>query len=238
MVRDLGTRTGVYLGASRRSRFPSLRETYSGALGRFVPNPGLEPEQQDQVEVGATAAADAWSLEGAAFYGRLSGGIERQAIEGSDQFERVNRSEIITPGVEVAATWTPHADLEARLQHTILDARVQDGGSERPAEDRPGYLSLVGVSWQRWSGPGAALEAQVTGPRWSADSTAADGLRHLPAGVTWNLRLSWDWVDVPGSTSDVELHLRVDNLFDQRVDYQTGLPEPGRTVSGGLALTL
>ncbi len=238
VVRDLGERTGVYLGASRRSRFPSLRETYSGALGRFIPNEDLGPERQDQVEVGATTAADTWTLEGAAFYGRLTDGIERQAIAGSDQFERVNRSEIITPGVEVAATWRPWTGLEARAQHTILDARVQDEGVERPAEDRPGYLSLVGVSWQPWSGPGAALEARVTGPRWSADSTAADGLRHLPAGVTWNLRLSWDWVDVPGSTSDVELHLRVDNLFDQRVDYQTGLPEAGRTVSGGVALTL
>ena len=238
LVRDLGTRTGVYLGASRRSRFPSLRETYSGALGRFIPNPDLGPEQQDQIEVGATTAADTWNLEGAAFYGRLADGIERQAIEGSDQFERVNRSEITTPGIEVAGTWTPRAGLEARLQHTILDARVTDQGSERPAEDRPTYLSLVGVSWQPWSGPGAGLEARVTGPRWSADSTAADGLRRLPAGVTWNLRLSWDWVDVPGSSSDVELHLRVDNVFDQRVDYQTGLPEPGRTVSGGVALTL
>ncbi|MBE0565802.1 MAG: TonB-dependent receptor, partial [Krumholzibacteria bacterium] len=238
VVRDVGERSGVYAGASRRSRFPSLRETYSGALGRFIPNPDLGPERQDQVEVGAITAAGAWSLEGAAFHGRITGGIERQAIPGTDRFERVNRSEIRTPGIEVMGGWTPRGAVAVRLQHTILAARVKDQGVERPAEDRPDYMSLVGVSWQPLTGPGAALEARVTGPRWSADTTAPDGLRRLPAGVTWNLRLSWSWRSVPGSDTDVDLHLRVDNLFDQRVDSQTGLPEAGRTVSGGIGLTL
>ncbi|MFN2369701.1 MAG: TonB-dependent receptor plug domain-containing protein [Candidatus Krumholzibacteriia bacterium] len=238
VIRDVGRRTGLYAAASRRSRFPSLRETYSGALGRFVPNPGLGPERQDQVEAGVTTASGPWSLEAAAFYGRITGGIERRAIAGTGQFERVNRSEIRTPGGELIGAWTPRPELSVRLQHTVLAARVRDQGTERPAEDRPDYLALAGVAWHPWAGPGAALEARVTGPRWSADATAPDGLRRLPAGVTWNLRLSWTWVRSAASGSDVELHLRVDNLFDQRVDFQTGLPEAGRTLSAGLGLTL
>ena len=238
LVRDVGERSGIYAGASRRSRFPSLREAYSGALGRFVPNPELGPERQDQVEVGATTAAGAWSLEAAAFYSRITGGIEREAIPGTNQYRRVNRSELRLPGCELVGAWAPRRDLEARVQHTILAARAEDADGERPAEDRPDYLSLVSLAWQPWSGPGAALEARVTGPRWSADTTVAEGLRRLPAGVTWNLRVAWRWVDVPGSTSDVELHLRVDNLFDQRVDAQTGLPEAGRVVSGGVRIDL
>ncbi|HPF70373.1 MAG TPA: TonB-dependent receptor [Candidatus Krumholzibacteria bacterium] len=238
VVRSLGERTSVFAGAGRRSRFPSLRETYSGALGRFIPNPELGPERQDQVEAGAAARSAHWSLEGAAFASRITGGIERQAIPGTNQFERVNRSEVRVPGVEVIGAWTPRPEVEARLQHTILDARVEDEGVERPAEDRPAYLSLVGVSWQADRGPGAGLEARVTGPRWSADSTAATGVRRLPAGVTWNVRLAWRWPGGVGSTSDVEAWLRLDNAFDTRVDDQTGLPGPGRTLVGGLTLVL
>ncbi len=238
LVRDLGEHTGVYAGASRRSRFPSLRETYSGALGKFVPNPDLGPERQDQVEAGLTAVANGVRLEAAAFYGRITGGIEKAAIAGTNRFERINRSEIRLPGVEASAVFTLRPDLEARLQHAVLAARVEDEGVERPAEDRADYLSWLELAWQRPTGPGAAVEARVTGPRWSADATAPDGLRRLPAGVTWNLRLSWSWTDVPGSSSDVALHLRVDNLFDQRVDWQTGLPGPGRLVSGGMAVSL
>ena len=53
-ITDYGVRLGLstlvadgvllHGGASRRSRFPSLRELYSGALGRFEPNSNLQPE--------------------------------------------------------------------------------------------------------------------------------------------------------------------------------------------------
>jgi len=234
LTRDLGPRTGVYAAAGRRSRFPSLRELYSGALGRFAPNPDLAPERQDQVEVGALAGGATWDLDVAAFYGRLADGIERIVLE-DHRYQRVNRGEIRVPGVELIGAWRPRSDLAVRAQHTILDARVHDGGEERPAEDRAAYLSLLGVDWQRPVGPGAMVEARVTGPRWSADTTSDSGLRRLPAGVVWNLRLSWA---LRAGATPLAVHVRVDNLFDQRVDDQTGLPAPGRVLSGGIECAL
>ena len=44
----------VHGGVSRRARFPSLRELYSGALGRFEPNPDLTPETLLGAEGGFT----------------------------------------------------------------------------------------------------------------------------------------------------------------------------------------
>ncbi|MBD3220601.1 TonB-dependent receptor, partial [bacterium] len=55
--------------------------------------------------------------------------------------------------------------------------------------------------------------------------------RRLPAGVTWHLRVAWRTL-LDGR--ELELHVRADNLFDQRVDFQTGLPAPGRRIGGGL----
>jgi iron complex outermembrane receptor protein len=231
LCRDLGPDRGAYLAAGRRSRFPSLREAYSGALGRFVPNPDLAPERQDQVEVGLAAAGPRWTLDVAAFYGVLTDGIERVAV-GGNQYQRVNRGEIRVPGLEAAATWRPAGDVDLTLHHTILDARVHEDDGERPAEDRPAYISRLAANYGNWRGPEAGLEARVTGPRWSADSTAPTGLTRLPAGVTWHLRLGWRW---PRGRHDLAAHLRVDNVFDQRVDGQTGLPEPGRIVSAGLS---
>ena len=46
-------------GISRRARFPSLRELYSDALGRFLPNPDLVPEVLAGLELGLT-----WDLRG------------------------------------------------------------------------------------------------------------------------------------------------------------------------------
>jgi iron complex outermembrane recepter protein len=239
--RELSQRSELYASISRRSRVPSLRELYSGALGRFVPNPELVPERQDLLETGWTARGTGWSVAGAAFLQTLHDGIEKTALPGPDrQFMRVNQTSIRVPGVEFSGRWRSHTNLEIALHHAILSARVEEDGSyDRPAEDRPDYLSLVEIGWRPYAGPGAHLESVVTGPRWSADATdPVDGMIRLPAGVIWNLRLSWAMDSPLGSAAaDAELafHVRWDNLFDQRVDYQTGLPGPGRTLSAGLS---
>jgi iron complex outermembrane recepter protein len=242
MSRQLGPRSELYVSGSRRSRFPSLRELYSGALGRFVPNPDLRPERQDLFEVGMTAQSHSWNFSGAAFLLYLEDGIEKVALSGSQQFARVNQTRIRVPGVEVSGGWKVRPDLELTGQHTILAARVEiDGAYDQPAEDRPDYLSHFALGWQGFTGPGMLVETAVTGPRWSADSTTDNGMTRLPAGVRWNFRLSWRWETGGADDSSGtgwEAHIRLDNVFDQWADYQVGLPEPGRVLSGGLMLKL
>ncbi len=226
----------IYLGASRRSRAPSLRELYSGSLGRFVPNPDLKPEQQNLYEVGYTRVTRQWRLEAAAFLLFLEDGIEKVSLNNpTRQFQRVNQTEIRVPGLELVGGWSMAPDLELSLQHTILAARVKVAGEfDAAAEDRPDYLSRVGLNWNPLLGPGAMIEATVTGGRWSADSTTPDGLRRLPAGIVWSSRLRWRLGPV---TRPIELHARLDNIFAQRVDDQIGLPNPGRTFTAGAAIS-
>ena len=229
----------VHVSASRRSRFPSLRELYSGALGKFVPNPDLVPEKQNLLEAGLTAKGDGWNIATAGFLQTLHDGIEKVKLDGpGDQFMRINQTRIRVPGIEFSGRWRSDTNLEIALQQTFLWARVKENGSySGRAEDRPDYLSLVELGWRPYTGPGVHIEAVVTGPRWSADvsgaSAATGDLRHLPAGVTWNLRLSWR---LDGPRSQTEAHLRLDNVFDQLVEYQVGLPAPGRVFSGGISV--
>jgi len=227
----------VHAGASLRSRFPSLRELYSGALGKFVANPDLVPEQQELYEVGLKTSGLRWHIEGAAFLSYLHDGIEKENLGGtSGQFMRVNRTEIRVPGVEVIAALDLWKDMAVSIQHTILVARVEASGVfDAPAEDRPDYQSRLQAQWQRNTGPGVLVEAVVTGPRWSADATdTTDGLRRLPAGVTWNMRLGWRFA--PLGKANLEAYVRAANIFDQWVDSQVGLPEPGRVLSAGMSL--
>lgn len=240
LARELGRGDEIYLSASRRSRFPSLRELYSGALGKFVPNPDLVPERQDLVETGFSTGGGSWQLSGAAFLQFLRGGIEKESIPDSDgQFRRVNRTAIRVPGLEVGGSYRGFTGCELFVRHTVLAARVETAtGFDQPAEDRPDYLSRVGFSWQKPSGPEVSGEAVVTGARWSADATdPVDGLTRLPAAVCWNARLAWRWTDPDrrsgGLPVVVEAFVRADNLFDQAASYQVGLPSPGRVVSCG-----
>ena len=239
LTHDLNADWSLFAAASRRSRFPALRELYSGALGRFVLNPDLKPERQDQLETGLTTGGGRWSLTGAAFVSWLHDGIEKERLPGPDrQFQRVNRTRIRVPGVELIASVDLGRQVDLQVQHTILTARVDSGaGYDTPAEDRPDYQSLLAMTWRPAIGPGLLLEADLTGPRWSAEATADSGLSRLPAGVVWHLVLSWRWRVGSVAATEVEAQLRVANLFDQSVSYQTGLPEPGRIVSGGVSLS-
>ncbi len=237
-----GQRSGhgtAYASYARRSRFPSLRELYSGALDEFVPNPGLQPEEQEIFELGWTLDRPAWSLFGALFHQMLHGGIEKERLaDRPEQFMRVNRTRIRVPGCELGLNWRPLHPLELSLRYTLLEARVETAtGFDRPAEDRPDYLARLGLSWQRETGPGALLEVETTGARHSADSTdAATGLRRLGADTLLNLRLSWRWLpDATGASGSdaprqVEAFVRVNNLLDETAYFQTGLIEPGRVL--------
>ncbi|MFT5233710.1 MAG: iron complex outermembrane receptor protein [Candidatus Krumholzibacteriia bacterium] len=235
VTRPLAGNAEVHVAASQRSRVPSLRELYSGALGRFVPNPELKAERQSLYEIGYSRVTSRVRLEAAAFLLYLDDGIEKVSLNNPEnQFQRINQTSIRVPGLELSGSWraTNHFDLS--LQHTILSARVQEAGEyNTPAEDRPDYLSRGGLTWRGPYHISSLIEAVVTGARWSSDSTVPSGLTRLPAGVIWNLRVAWD---IMRSGHDIEIHARLDNVFDQRVDDQVGLPNAGQTISGGVAI--
>jgi len=240
LERRLGSAVTAYGTMSRRSRFPSLRELYSGALGRFVPNPDLSPERQDLAEIGLSAGGRRWDAGAGGFVSYLADGIEKVALPGPEtRFQRVNRTRIRTYGVEVLASWAIGPGLSLSGHHTILDSRVQEDGSyDRPAEDRPQYLTTLAARWEPFGGWSLATEYHLLGPRHSADSTAADGLRRLPAQSRWDLRLGWTAYEPLGGITTIEAFLRLENALDSVIDVQTGLPAPGRTWRAGVSLRL
>ncbi|MBM3320499.1 MAG: TonB-dependent receptor [Candidatus Eisenbacteria bacterium] len=239
LERTIGGKALLYASASRRSRFPSLRELFSGALGRFVPNPDLGPERQDLWESGFSSRGDRFDATLAFFESRLQDGIERVVLPGGEGlFQRVNVTEIRARGAEAVLTLRPFAGAALSADHLILHVRSKEDGVFRaPVEDRPDYLSTIAFSIDRASGLGFSLETIAVGPRWSADAAdAIDGRTRLGANARWNLRASYRRFRTPPSRGDAEIFLRVDNLFDRRVEAEVGLPEAGRILSGGIKL--
>ncbi len=228
----------TYASASRRSRFPSLRELYSGALGKFIPNPDLDPERQDLYELGALIKGSSGEVGIAGFAGYLHGGIEKVSRDGKQQ--RVNVHEVRTLGLEFSGGWRPASGLRLQVNHTILQARREEDGDYRlPAEDRPDYTGAFTAAWSPAEALDLRLEATAVGPRHSLDATdETDGLRRLPAQGTWNLRIARSFRPTGGPATYGEVFLRLNNLFDQIVEYQAGLPEPGRMLLAGVKLDL
>src|SRR5687767_7560613 len=99
----------LHASASQRSRFPSLRELYSGALNRFMPNPDLEPETLLGFEAGFTVDRSIGRIPDAtlqlnAFHHRLDDAVVRITLPPPDRrFQRINRDRLESTGAELLA---------------------------------------------------------------------------------------------------------------------------------------
>lgn len=223
-------RTILHAGISRRGRFPALRELYSGALGRFQPNPDLEPEKLLTLEVGATSRFGMGEAQVAVFHNLLEDAVVRTTLP-DRRFLRVNRDELRSTGVELlGAHRLGPLDLHGSL--TWQDVEITDTTSDekREPENLPEVLGDLGVelplgAWR----VGADLD--YTGTQYALDAVTGDDAELAAAafvGVslarTWRPDLPWSG----GTFRFLETRIAVDNLGDE-VRYDAwGLPEPGR----------
>jgi iron complex outermembrane receptor protein len=221
--------TTVHASASRRARFPSLRELYSGALGTFEPNPDLRPEHLVALEAGVTSRTSQGSLQVVGFHHRLSDAVVRIRPPGQP-YQRVNQEGVRSAGVEVFASraigaWQLGADV------TGQDVRVLDpaAGLARP-ENMPEWMGGLRVAAPLGAGFVAAVEVRFTGEQFVIDPEHDVESRLAPAGQL-DVELSRDWpVHGGGWFRGVQLRAAFDNLTDAVQFDAYGLPRPGRTM--------
>ena len=222
---------------SRRSRFPSLRESFSGALGRFVLNADLGPEEQDLIELNFVHREGHVELAGGFFCSQLSGAIERIELPplspgDPERFQRTNLDDVRTLGAELSLAANGPRGMSSGFSLLALHARSEaDGDYARYLEDRPEFQSSAWLGYTHAAGWRLRLENVSTGARASAGSDAL-----LASQTQWNARLAYVWFGRPFAES--ELFLRVNNLLDQELWSQTGLPEPGQSFWGGLRVRI
>jgi iron complex outermembrane receptor protein len=216
---------------SRRTRFPALRELYSGALGRFLPNPNLKPEVLTGGELGFTLHTSAVELQTVGFYQTLADGIVRTSVqtqEGS-KYQRINRDKIRSRGVEVLASGS-WGRLGWSGDVTFQNTRgITPTGEEIKLEYEPAVagkvsaflplpLELEGTLSARYMGEQYCENPQMGGLQPFGDS------RHLDLGLRRAFRMA------AGLFQRAEAMLNLDNAADAVVLDQCGLPQPGRTL--------
>ncbi len=231
-----GTRIGatsLRLSGARKVRFPTPRELFGEAIGRFLLNPDLRPETIYQSELTASTTARSITLEAALFARRTTDAIDqlRVRVDGATLRQRVNLDGSRTIGLSLNGTARANrltVSANATLQHS--EGQTDDGWQART--EVPSFTSFA-VATYRVQGLSFGLDARtVAGMR---DAPDADGDRpRLGGGTRVGMRASHSWFRTRGS---LEAFARVENAFDTAVFPQAGLPLPGRTVSVGLRLS-
>ena len=241
-TRDVGARLKLHAGASARSRFPSLRELYSGALNRFRPNPDLKPERLLGVEGGLTmrgpdASRTPWSLQAIGFRHRLDDAVVRITLSNPTRFMRVNRDRIESDGIELLGGVAFGADAaravtlngDATLQHIRIADRTANN-LPRHAENNPETRARLELGVPLPRAARAFATARVTGRQYclNADTKSEDALRGRTVA---DLALQRDFAVASGGLfTRLRAVLAMDNVGDVAVYDQCGLPQPGRTL--------
>ncbi len=216
---------------SRRTRFPALRELYSGALGRFEPNPELQPEVMTAAEIGVTYRAGSAEVQLVGFHQRLDDGIIRVSVDTDEggKLQRVNQDRIRSSGLELLIrgglrTVSLAGDL------TLQRVRgVAGEGEETLLEYRPAWAGKISGEARL---PGALAGTATLSYRGEqhCENPELGGLQPFDASASGDVSVRRVFRMGGGALSRLEALLAVDNVSDSVVFDQCGLPQPGRTV--------
>lgn len=243
----LGWRSGVtwllpmqgirlHASASERKRFPSLRELYSGALGRFEPNPALRPETARSAEVGASLFRGGSDVQLVAFTQRIDDAVVRVTLP-TNQFQRINRDRFTSSGVELTAgTVLERAALRGDVtfqRARIADATITDATQRRP-EDVPEVFGSLLVSAPLGRGVEGNARFRALG---ATRCTVPDSgtLETQPGARTVDLGVERGW-GASRVMRALRVALQVENALDQPLYDKCGLPQVGRTFRLGITL--
>lgn len=242
-LNDFGARIGisslvsrgllVHGGASRRARFPSLRELYSGALGRFIPNPSLEAEIMLGAEGGFTVHTGDLEVQVVGFHQRLADGIIRTTVtddSGTRLFKRVNQDQIQSTGIEMLAIGTlgvATISTDLTLQHV---RGVEPDGTRIELEYEPSVTGKFSLESPLGGGYRAASDFHFVSDQRCANPEVG-GLQSFGASgsADFSLRKIFQFGG-RGALSRVDASASVRNATNSTSYDQCGLPQPGRTL--------
>jgi hypothetical protein len=225
-----GGNTLFHTGVSHRGRFPALRETFSGALNRFEPNPSLQPEFLTAFEGGVTTRFGGAEFQTIVFHHRLNDAIVR-ITQPDRRFKRINRDQMRSTGLELMASRAFGAvSLSGDLTLQTVDLIDPTTSEEREPENQPSTFGSISARFPLVLGMQAGTEARFTSSNYCLDLDTGED-RRLSGGTQINADVSRVWQIVSRATSwltRVEARVAVDNAGDIALYDQCGLPQPGR----------
>jgi iron complex outermembrane receptor protein len=214
----------------RKTRFPSMREMYSEALGKFKINPDLKAEKVNGGEIGISYDAQMFSVEADLFANYIADGIVRKRLPPEDphKYMRVNKSEIRNVGIETEIKFNLIKNFDAGVNFAYIDSKGKNDAGEfsDTLEYKPQIIAGLFLSYNIGDAQFVA-EGKYIGKEYGLE----DYYTELPDYFLLNFRASY-FVRFAANYK-AELILRVNNVFDELYYTQLGLPEAGRQIRMG-----
>jgi iron complex outermembrane receptor protein len=226
----------LHASASTRARFPALRELYSGALGRFEPNPDLAPERLVTAEIGATLKRRGLEIQSAVFRHELTDALVRTSTP-DRKYRRINRDKISSTGIELfvgASVGGATVQGDIMLQDVSVEDPAAGTGPVQP-EHMPEFTAGIDLTAPILLGIMGLTSVRHTGDQYCVHPDL-DADVELDGETRLDLGIRRDWQIGAGMWSSIRTTVSIDNAADTAVFDQCGMPQPGRTVRLGIEM--
>ena len=235
---DAGTGWTVRGALGRKSRFPTMRELFGAAIGKFVPNPNLQPVSAWIGEAGVEYRTSRLYLGSTAFLNRVYDTIDKRTFQsGPDagKEQRINLQGARIYGLETTMRWTPTEAL-------VLDGSVTwshprgftESGTQR-LDEKPAWLGSGRLSYDLPFGLSVMGQGRYTGGIYARNENNEFVTLPSSPSLILDARLSYALSEI-SSGIDGRIYVRGENLTDEAVFVGLGLPRPGRSFRVGVDL--
>lgn len=230
----------IRLSASlgRRSRFPSPREMFGEALGRFLVNPDLRPERALLGDLSARwQLSRDTSLDATVWFSDNDGTISQRVIRvgGVNRRQRYNMTGSFAYGMEASLNTRLTSSLGLELGASVQrgKARLETDGSRPALLQRPRHQLAAALDWSPL--PPLDIRAELVSGGSARDLADSGAIIRLPGYTALNLR-GFATLGEIRSVGPLAIFFVADNVTDALILPQTGLPAPGRTLRIGVRI--
>ncbi|HRP01945.1 MAG TPA: TonB-dependent receptor [Candidatus Kapabacteria bacterium] len=231
----------VYSNLSRRTRFPTMRESYTGGLNKFIVNPDLKAETGVITDLGAKYTHENFSINLSAFYTDYSNMIVRIRLpKEQDSLRRrmrVNIAEanVIGSTLDLNTKITDKLSLNANITYMKSEGK-ESGVTKDWLDNRPEFNGGLDINYNFNFGLSVVAEADIIAGNYEQNPDDVNNKIELASNTFFNFRLAYNKININGALGEV--YLRANNIFDSYREIQLGLYDPGRTLYLGLKLSI
>jgi len=214
------------LSLGRKTRFPTLREMFSGALGKFIPNPDLKSEVSYSAEFGLNYSWKNSTSKVNFFLSFVNDGIVRSTVSDTS-FMRINKDKIRNYGIEFSNKLNVSENIKINLNLAYLNsfAKNQNGKFVDTLEYKPKYIFNGDINYRILKNIETTLEANFIGEEYALKD-GTEGFKMLDNYLLINFKILYEFPI--SKNGNVAIFIRANNIFDKLYYTQWGLPEAGR----------
>ncbi|MCZ7602839.1 MAG: TonB-dependent receptor [Melioribacteraceae bacterium] len=224
-------RVSLHVNASKKNRFPTLKEFYSQTVGRDLANPDLNVEESINSELGFNfKLSSSILMNGNIFYSSIDELINVVILDdGLRQYQNIGKAEM--KGAEIGFNLNVE-NFSMNLAYTYLSAKnVSDEARSELLEYRPEHVLSIVPNYQFSFGTKLRAELFFVGGKYGVDADSREFVE-MDNYLLANMKISHTIFE------NYTLYLRVNNLTDIYYETEYGFPQPGREFFVGLKLGL